>query len=75
MNIKMFQRIGILFLVMFLAIPFYVSAQQGATGAPETAVEEKSPRDEYTEAERPEENYLARFEGIRISEKLIAVAK
>lgn len=32
---------------------------------------ELSPRDAYTEAERPEENYLARFDAIKVSERLI----
>ncbi|HSV97298.1 MAG TPA: hypothetical protein VLM75_10230 [Spirochaetota bacterium] len=31
----------------------------------------KDPRTEYSEAERPEENYLARFQAIEVSERLI----
>ena len=46
-----------------------------ATGAPAQEKKaddaKKDPRAEYSEAERPEENYLARFQAIDVSERLI----
>ncbi len=53
--------------VFFISAAIMVSAQEAKKAAEPT----KSPRTEYTEAERPEENYLARFSAIDVCQKLI----
>jgi len=60
------KRFLISAMVLSFVIATGVLAQEAKKGE-----EAKDPRKDYTEAERPEENYLARFQAIAVCERLI----
>ena len=68
MKASRIKRVCLFFLVSILFFPSLANSQEKK--ADEEAIK-RDPSLAYTEAERPEENYLARFTGIKISEKLI----
>ena len=66
------NMISLFTLLAFLIMsPYQVIAQQTETAAPEKKSKRKHPREEYSPDVRPDENYLARFQAIDVSEKLI----
>lgn len=77
MRIKRIKRFNLLVFIMLLIIPSIIFAQ--AQQAQQTQQQEKKtetvtkshPRDAFEPAVRPEENYLARFKAIEVSERLI----
>ena len=71
MKTRGIRKIFLFSLVAVIAISFNAFSQQAAPTAPEKKAEKKASGDEFTEAERPEDNYLARFTAIKVSEKLM----
>jgi hypothetical protein len=76
-----FKRTNIICLVCFilsLVIPSIVFSQQAAQSGQQVKEQPKQttgkrvhPREEYSPDQRPEEDYLARFKGIEVSERLM----
>lgn len=81
MKLQRIDKFCIFILVMTFMMPSFVFSQQAQPAQPAQpqAQQEKKtdtakkphPRDAYDPAERPEENYLARFQAIKIAQKLI----
>ncbi|MDY6968359.1 MAG: hypothetical protein SVR08_06870 [Spirochaetota bacterium] len=68
MKASKIKKVYLFFLASILIFPSLANSQEKK--ADEEAIK-RDPSLAYTEAERPEDNYLARFTGIRVSEKLI----
>lgn len=81
MRIKKWENLLVIMLAIIFTAQLQINAQQTQQPAQPKQQVQKSepatdsskkphPRDEYSPANRPEENYLARFDAIKVSEKL-----
>lgn len=70
MKVDKMRKMIFLFFALTLVMTAFAFAQDKKEATKKEG-DAKDPRKEFSEAERPEETYLARFKGIEISEKLM----